>query len=212
MKKFSDLPLFAQLGIFLIVPVLVIATCEFFYFPFASNGAGDLQDWQAANVAAKDKLKKLQEDNKTFKPFEARLKQIQLETKQMQAQLENLRNVVPVEKDTDSFIKMVRAAGDQTGIQVRRFTPTAPVAKEFYMELPFEVEMDGNWHSLTQFLERISALPRIANVGSLGIGPIGSSVKGVHKHYDYSPTETIQAGCTITTFYRKPETAAPAKK
>jgi type IV pilus assembly protein PilO len=113
-------------------------------------------------------------------------------------------------------MRLVRGAGDQTGVEVRRFTPLAVANKEFYTELSFEIEIDGNWHNVMQFFDRVGNLPRLANVSNIGIGPLGSPVKGVKKKYDYGPTETIAAACTVTTFYRradqgKPGAAAPKK-
>ena len=217
MKKFSELPIYAQLGIFLVIPVILAGVSEYLYYPLAAAPSGTLQEMQAANVAALDKLKKQQAENDSIRPFEKRKAAIDAENRQLLARLDDLRNVVPTDKNADTFMKMVRTAGDQTGVELRRFSPLAVANKEFYTELPFEIEIDGNWHSVMQFFDRLGQLPRLANISNIGIGPVGSSVKGVKKKYEYGPTETIAAGCVVTTFFRradqtgKPGAAAPKK-
>jgi len=209
MKKFSELPIYAQLGIFLVIPVIIVLVCEFWMYPFAPGAASDLQDMQTANATAAEKLKKQQADNDAIRPFEKRKTVIEAENKQLLLRLEEKRAIVPTDKDADAFMKMVRTAGDQTGVEVRRFSPLATATKEFYTEVPFEIEIDGNWHSIMQFFDRVGNLPRLANISNIGIGPLGSTVRGVKKKYEYGPTETIAAACTVTTFYRKADQGKP---
>src|ERR1022692_1637773 len=164
MKKFSELPIYAQLGIFLIIPVILIGVSEYVWYPLATAPAGSLQDMQAANATALDKLKKQKADNEAIRPFENRKTQIQAENQQLLGKLDNLQNVVPTDKNADTFMKLVRTAGDQTGVEVRRFSPLVQVNRDFYSELPFEIEIDGNWHSVMQFFDLVGQLPRLANI------------------------------------------------
>jgi Tfp pilus assembly protein PilO len=89
----------------------------------------------------------------------------------------------------------------------------AEISKEYYVELPLEIEFDGTFHSMLQFFNRVGTLPRIANVSNVAAGPLSGSVKGVKKKYEYAPGETLAASCTVTTFFQKEASAkAPAKK
>jgi Tfp pilus assembly protein PilO len=214
MKKFSDLPLAAQLGIFLLLPAIIIGVSEFLYFPLAPDPAATLQDWATANEGARKKVTDLQAQNKKDQAIEKDLAKIQLETKQLQAKQEELRSIVPLDKDVDGFIKMVRNAADASGVVVRRFTPKGEATKEFYSEMPLEIDFDGTFHSMLQFFNRLGSMPRIANVSNVSAGPLTGSVRGVRKKYDYSTTETLASSCTVTTFFRKPDqgTKPAAKK
>ena len=216
MKKFSELPLIAQLGIFLVLPAIIIGVSEFLYFPLAEGGASTLQDMQAANVAAKEKLDKLIKENNANAKVEKDLRDMIAETQVRQAKLEQLKSIVPVEKDLDGFIKMVKDAAESSGVGVRRFTPLGPATREFYVELPIEIEFDGNFATMVQFFSKIGGLSRIANVTNLAVGPLSGTARGVRRKYSYTPSETIVAGCTVTTFFRRPDQGkpgpAPAKK
>ena len=97
MKKFSELPLIAQLGIFLVLPAIMIGVSEFLYFPFAEGGGSTLQDMQTANATAKEKLDKMRKENDANTKIEKDLRDIQAEIKTKQVKLEELKNIVPLE-------------------------------------------------------------------------------------------------------------------
>ena len=37
----------------------------------------------------------------------------------------------------------------------------------FYAEVPFKLELEGSFHGIAMFFERVAKLPRIVNIGSL---------------------------------------------
>jgi len=85
--------------------------------------------------------------------------------------------------------------------------------KEFYAELPLEIDFDGTFHSMLQFFNRVGSMSRIANVSNVSAGPLSGAVKGVKRRYEYAPGETLAASCTVTTFFQKEASAkGPAKK
>ena len=202
MNKFKELPLMAQIGIFLVAAVVIGAVGEYYY--------PGMQDMVAANNTAKDKLEQLKKDNEQVRPYESKFKQIQVENKQLENQLVNLRTVVPDEKAADTFIKNVQEAGSQSGVEIRRFTARPPITKELYMELPFELDIDGSFANVMAFFERIGNMTRVVNISNLAMGPTGKNVKGVKKTYAYSANETVVASFVATAFYRKEGSAMAA--
>jgi type IV pilus assembly protein PilO len=64
------------------------------------------------------------------------------------------------------------------------------VNKEFYQEWPITVEVDGTYHNLGMFFDRVGRLSRLVNVGSL-------KVKANAKQ---TSSNTIGASCVATTF------------
>jgi type IV pilus assembly protein PilO len=84
------------------------------------------------------------------------------------------------------------------------------VNKDFYQEWPIDVELEGNYHNLGIFFDRMSRLPRLVNVGDV-------KVKSLQKQ---RTTTTIGITCVATTFVyvEKPPgqeaaaAAAPAKR
>jgi Tfp pilus assembly protein PilO len=124
-------------------------------------------------------------------------------------QLDTLKTIVPEEKETDEFIRLIQGAASASNVQIRRLTAQAIVPREFHYEMPFEVQADGPYFNLMDFFGRLGRLSRIINVGDLEFDDPDKS-KGTK--YPVRPGTTVSAIFTATTFFTKPAdvVAAPA--
>jgi type IV pilus assembly protein PilO len=89
----------------------------------------------------------------------------------------------------------------QSNLQIIGFTPKAIAKKQMHAEWPIGLKLEGNYHDLGSFLERVSKFPRIINVGDIKIEARPNQGDGT----------TIAAECTATTFVlmeQKPDAAA----
>jgi type IV pilus assembly protein PilO len=68
------------------------------------------------------------------------------------------------------------------------FRPGAPVRKDFYAEVPIDIRLQGDYHALGTFLDRVSKLERIVNVADIKIGPL--------------PLQQQRGGRTITADFK----------
>ena len=85
----------------------------------------------------------------------------------LKQQLEIERKIVPDEKEVPGFMKMMDAEAMKAGIELRRYTSKPTAAKDFYTEVPFEMELDGPYYSMLNFFDRVGKLERIVNVSGL---------------------------------------------
>jgi Tfp pilus assembly protein PilO len=69
-------------------------------------------------------------------------------------QLDTLKTIVPEEKETDEFIRLLQGAASSSNVQIRRLTALAIVPREFHYEMPFEVQADGPYFNLMDFFRR----------------------------------------------------------
>ena len=198
MTKFSELSFVVQLAIMAAVSGAIVAAGEYLY----------LNSMSTANQELKTKVETLTKENAELEPREKELKQIMADNQRLESQIANLRHVVPDEKEVDAFMKMVQEAGVQSGVNIRRFTARNPVQKEFFFELPFELNVDGNFYTVVQFFDRLSRLSRVINVSNLAMGPLAAGVRGVSRAYAWTADETIKASFLATTFYSRETTPA----
>lgn len=119
-------------------------------------------------------------------------------------QLDTLKTIVPEEKETDEFIRLVQGAASASHIEIRRLTSQAIVPREFHYEMPFEVQADGPYFNLMDFFGRLGRLSRIINVGDLDFAD-PDKAKGTK--YPIRPGTTVSAVFTATTFFTKPSDA-----
>jgi type IV pilus assembly protein PilO len=98
-------------------------------------------------------------------------------------------------------MRKVQALAAQSNLVIRTFSPAATVNKEFYQEWPINMAVDGNYHNLGFFFDRVSRLSRLVNIGNLKI-TAGSN---------QTPSKTMAASCVATTFvYQETPPAPPA--
>jgi len=100
-------------------------------------------------------------------------------------------------------------------VELRRYTADPVNSKEFYTEVPFEIEIDGPYYSMLGFFDKVSKLERIVNVGNLMVATPKKGSEAKVKHtYQYAPNESVVATCTATTFFSHdapPPAVTPAK-
>ena len=65
--------------------------------------------------------------------------------------------------------KPVWQAGWNSGL----FRPGAPIARDFYSELPIAIQVVGKYEELSLFVSGLAALPRIVTVHDVKIAPVG---------------------------------------
>jgi type IV pilus assembly protein PilO len=119
-----------------------------------------------------------------------RLPEFRRELADLQAQLDRLRVVLPEERDVGDLLRRVQAMATQSNLTILGFTPQAITTRELHAEWPIGLQLEGTYHNLGLFLERISKFPRIINVNSISI----------EAREDPPSAATITAECTATTF------------
>jgi type IV pilus assembly protein PilO len=174
------------------------------------------------NDTAQTKLQAKLRENAELEAYRPKLADIERQLASLKQQLEIERRIVPDEKEVDNFMRMVSGEARKAGVEVRRYTSRPFVTKDFYTEVPFEVEFDGPYYSMLGFFDRLTKVERIVNVSNLLVATVRKPGDAKAKHtYQYAPNETVVATCLTTTYFShdldpgappaaKP--AAPAKK
>jgi type IV pilus assembly protein PilO len=81
---------------------------------------------------------------------------------------------LPEKTDVESLLVDVSQTGLASGLEIKRFKPSAEEKKGFYAELPITLEVAGSFHQLASFISGIAALPRIVTISNLKLSPIES--------------------------------------
>ena len=115
------------------------------------------------------KLAELQKQIRALEATANKLPEFQREVQALEARLETLKRILPPEKEMPDLIRRVQYLAAQSSLQIRKFNPAAPVQKEFYQEVPVNLDLDGTYHNLGAFLDRISRMSRLVNVGNFKV-------------------------------------------
>lgn len=197
MPKFSELSPTVQIVVILVVGAAVWGVSEYLA----------LRPVIAENQTKTTQVNNLIKEVTPLRPYREKLRGLEAENKQLENRLAVLRLIVPNEKEVDNFVRLLQSEASTAGIMVRRFTAKTATPRDYYVEIPFEMELDGAFYDVLQFYDRLGRVERITNVSDLKMGGLQSG-RGVGKKYDYSPNETVSAVCTVITFFSREEEPA----
>src|SRR5467141_3260378 len=139
--------------------------------------------------------------------YKQRFGELKQQMDALNKQLDTLKTIVPEEKETDEFIRLLQGAASESNVSIRQLKAKAVVPKDNnYYEMPFEVQADGPYFNVLDFFGRLSRLSRIINVGDLQFNEPGTT-KGTK--YPIRPGTTVSGVFTATTYFTKPADAAP---
>jgi type IV pilus assembly protein PilO len=165
-----------------------------------------------AQHAVQDKVR----ENNELESYRPKLKDIERQLANLKQQLEIERRIVPDDKMVDTFMETMDAEAQKAGVELRRYTAKPVSAKEYYTEMPFDLELDGPYYSMLNFFDRVGKLERIVNVSGLLVANTRNPTLAKAKHtYQYAPNESVVATFTATTFFShdlEPAGAGPGIK
>lgn len=151
----------------------------------------------AQQVEALDReIDQLEAEMHVAEAVRSRLPQLKTEVRNQTLRLNHMRQVLPSQKETADVIRRVEELAVQSNLKILSFVPQQTVDHNFYENWPILVSLEGNYHNLGKFFERISQFTRIINVENL-------SIKGLEQ--SDSDQKTVGATCRATTFVYKAE-------
>ena len=190
----NKLPWYAQLGMF---ATLSLAGAGVFYQFYASPMMVDMD-------ARRQQLASLQADIAKGSATANQLGQFKQQVAELEARLEGLKAVLPEQKDVADLLRRIQTLAMQSNLAIRGFKPAPTVTKQMHAEWPIQLQLDGTYHNLGMFFDRVSKFSRIINISNLAI-------RGKENP---DPNSTISVQCVATTFVLiepKPQAAAAAK-
>jgi type IV pilus assembly protein PilO len=177
-----------------VVGAAALITAGLYYTVFKSQ--------RDQNTAAQTALDSKRKENAELEAYRPKLAEMERQLASLKQQLEIERRIVPDDKEVDGFMRMVDAEASKAGIEIRRYTAQPISQKDFYSEVPFDMELDGPYYSMLNFFDRVGKLERIVNVSNLLVAstrkPGDAKTKKV---YQYAPNESVVATCRATTFF-----------
>ena len=127
------------------------------------------------------------------------LAQIKADAALLQEQLDGLKSILPLGRETANVLRQVERAARDSSLVVLRVAPRAEVDHDVYAEWPLDMQVRATYHNMGRFLDRIRELDRIVNITGLSMSSTGDGV-----------SISVQANYTATTFVYKEEEPPPA--
>jgi type IV pilus assembly protein PilO len=155
----TKLPWYAQVGAFVAIAIAMVGAFYYFYE----------MPQQAAIAVQATELSEIRGRISKGQAMARQLPEFKKEIGTLEARLESLKPILPDERDVGDLLRRVQTLATQSNLQVRGFRPQAITTKEMHAEWPIALQLEGNYHNLGLFLDRVSKFPRIINIGSMQI-------------------------------------------
>jgi type IV pilus assembly protein PilO len=163
----------------------------------AALGAGFYYDTQEQLK----QLEKIRNDEKALRAdFEKKQKQANVldklkeQLEEIKASFGELLKRLPNQTEVDALLMDIAQQGLASGLTFQRFQPggETPGPGGFYVELPINLTLSGDYHSLGKFVSGVAALPRIVTQHNIKLQPAGAGIltmTQVAKTYRYIDEE-----------------------
>ena len=146
------------------------------------------------------KLEELQIKINEGRAAKQKLPQFREEVRRLELELEKLLRILPARRNTPELLRRIRQLTEQGNFDLLRFTPGNFVDRDFYSEWPITVALNGTYHNLALFFDRIGRFSRIINIENLKVTTAPKNAKG----------HTIGATFIAKTFIYKETAEQPA--
>ena len=186
----SKLPWYGQIGIFVVMSA-IMAGAFYYYVETPAQDAMALRqvELNAINL-------RVQEGQAAAR----RLPEFRKEIQELEARLEVLKPILPTDRDAGDLLRRVQTLAVQSNLTILGFRPQAITLNEMHAEWPIGLTLEGNYHNLGLFLDKVSKFPRIINVGSILLNAKNPP----------TATASMTIGLTATTFVLIDTAPAPA--
>jgi type IV pilus assembly protein PilO len=158
----EEKPWYYALGVGVFIGALVAGAVHWFYF----------KPMQQEIASKKVELDGLNQEIAKGRAAERKLAQFREEVKRLELELGKLLQILPSKRNTEELIKRIETLTRQGDFTLLKFTPGEFIQKDFYAEWPIDVQIQGTYHNLALFFDRMSRFSRIVNVEDLKVNAV----------------------------------------
>ena len=90
---------------------------------------------------------------------------------QIESSLGDMLKQMPTKAEVANLLVDISQTGLASGLEFKLFQPSGEVRKEFYTELPINIQVVGKYEELGLFVSGLASLPRIVTVHNVNITP-----------------------------------------
>ncbi len=174
-------PIGVKVVCYLLVIGIIVAAGWHFYIT-------DKQAGLKREIAKEPGLKSVYQE-KAFQV--ANLAALRKQMEDVEGKFEELKKQLPTEKEVPGLLDDITNLGTDSGLDIGSINLAAESKKEFYIELPININVSGSYHQLGQFVSGIAGLSRIVTLHDYSISPSGNkvSMQISAKTYRYDDTK-----------------------
>lgn len=160
-------PLAGRVFVLILVVAIVLGGGYWFHI----KGLGELHQTEVAQ----EKTLKDDFEQKAFKV--ANLEAYKQQMTEMEETFGAMLRQLPSDTEVAGLLEDITHTGLGSGLKFEAIDLQPELAKEFYIELPLKIRVEGNYHELGSFVSGVAGLPRIVTLHDFTISAGGKENK-----------------------------------
>jgi len=88
-----------------------------------------------------------------------------------QNRFDSAMTALPEKKEIPSLLTEISNSGNDAGLEFMLFQPKSELKTEFYAEIPVDIKVQGTYHQMGSFFDKVSRLHRIVNIKDISMMP-----------------------------------------
>ena len=140
-----------------ILLLLILAPVALFFFLFYQPNSEKIAKLDATRTTLHKEIQDLKQKERD-KP------KLLAEVAKVEDEFEQTAQMLPKDKEIPKLLKDISALGRNAGLDFLTFVPRPVTPKDFYDEIPVDINIRGPYHSVGFFFDQVSKLDRIVSV------------------------------------------------
>jgi type IV pilus assembly protein PilO len=199
-EKILDRPKSQKVGILVgLIIFLSAAFYSMFYSPQAEEIANLNESIEAAHNEKSIKQKRA-----------ANLPRLQKELGELDVRLKEAMAQLPSKKEIADLLTSIATKAQESGLDIHLFRPRPETYKDFYAEIPVEINIKGTFHNVIMFFDGVGQLTRLVNIDNVGFK--NPKITGDQVMLEFTTTATTYRFLEETERKRIAEEKAKAAK
>jgi len=163
-KSIGLWPLFLRLILFVVLFLVLLIASWFFYLVDSYEGIGLIK---SEEIKLKDFFERRY-------PESSNLEEYQKQMARMQNMFDSLLNLLPPEIEVSSLLQDITNSGKESGLEFEEIRLLPESNKEYYVESPIKITVEGHYHNLGVFTASIAGLSRIVTLHDFTLTPLAN--------------------------------------
>lgn len=177
----NSLPWYARLGIFAVIALSVYG--GFWYFVTRST--------RQETRVLQEQIGVLQKANAEAQIASQHLNEVRTAYKNKQEELEELRALLPEQRELTKVLEGIADRARATGLSLRKFSPKDDVQQDFYSGKRIDVSVQSSFAGLRAFFDQMAHYQRIVSITNF-------ELKQMEKQ---AASKTVEARFDLTAYY-----------
>jgi len=100
------------------------------------------------------------------------LKKFEAELKEVDSEFQRVLRILPNKKEIPALLRNITQLGAESNLTFVLFSPKKEKAKQFYVEIPVEMVVQGRYHDAAMFFYKIGRMDRIVKILDFSMKPV----------------------------------------